>query len=144
MALVLENEKLRVKFDQGTGAVTGLLNKTTNWQVIQQPKLAMGIRLLVLIPDCKNNQVKSEYQHLALAQMDESGTSITLRWDRIIGDKSGSLDISITQRIKLKDSDLEFKTQIDNHSPYTIEEAWSPYLGGIHKPGQSKFEGLLL
>ena len=144
MALVLENQKLRIRFDQETGAVTGLLNKGTNWQVIQQPKLAMGIRLLVPIPGCRNNQVKSKYQRLGSAQMDESGTSITLKWDRVIGETSGPLDVSITQRIKLKDSDLEFKTQVDNRSPYTVEELWSPYLGGIHKPGQSTFEAMTM
>ncbi|MBA7677442.1 hypothetical protein ES703_85699 [subsurface metagenome] len=37
---------------------------------------------------------------------------------------------------------MEFNTQIENRSPYTIEEGWCPYLGGIHKPGRDKFEAI--
>lgn len=142
MALILENEKLRVQFDSKTGAITGLLNKITGWKVIQQPKLSRGIRLLVPIPGFRNNRVNSECQHLDVAQIDEPGTFITLQWGRVIGEKSGPLDISVTQRVSLKGPDLEFTAHIENRSPYTIEEVWSPYLGGIYQPDQSNFEAM--
>ncbi len=45
----LENEKIKLTFNNQTGAVTGLLNKETGWQVIKQPALGMGLQMLVPI-----------------------------------------------------------------------------------------------
>ena len=48
---ILQNEFIRLDFDDATGALTGLLNKKTGWQAIRQPKLAQGVILLVPVPD---------------------------------------------------------------------------------------------
>ena len=50
MAHLLENDKIRIEFDEATGGITKFCCKETGWELIRQPKLAMGIQLRVPAP----------------------------------------------------------------------------------------------
>ena len=64
MAYCIENDKIRVDFDEASGSITGILNKSTEWQLINQPALAAGVELLVPIEDIRNNRTFSNLQKL--------------------------------------------------------------------------------
>ena len=132
MSEFLETDKIKLEFDKNTGAIIGLLNKITGWQVIRQPRLAMGIQLLVPIKEHRNNKVRSELQNLTEFQKLNEKQAI-LKWNGVRGDKSGDLDISIESKISLEDSEIHFEIAVDNRSPYTIEELWYPCLGGLRE-----------
>lgn len=144
MNYYLENKFIKMEFDQSTGAVIGLLNKNTGWQVIRQPKLAMGIRLLVPIEGYRNNRVLSEEQQLdSFVKTGEN--EAVLKWKKVKGDKSGNLDIGVELKVILKYNEIYFYLVIDNKSAYIVEEAWSPCLGGLREPeGEPVLESLTI
>src|SRR5262245_16647680 len=64
-SLMLEDEDLRATFDPKNGALTTLVNKRTGWKVQRRPELGLSFRLLVPLPDQRNNPVNGERQKLA-------------------------------------------------------------------------------
>lgn len=133
MCYYLENDEIKLDIDDKTGAIAGLLNKKTDWQVIRQPKLAMGIRLLVPIENYRNNRILSESQQLTSFQKTNESEAI-LKWEQVFGDKSGKLDISVELKIIINARVVTFDLSIDNKSSYIVEEAWCPCLGGLREP----------
>ncbi len=129
---ILQNEFLRLDFDDATGALTGLLNKKTGWQAIRQPKLAQGVILMVPVPAHRKNRTLPELQKLSHIHVE--GGSAELCWEQMAGEKSGILDISATLRVSLKEDTASFTLTIDNRSPYIVEEAWCPAIGGLREP----------
>ncbi|BBI36657.1 DUF6259 domain-containing protein [Cohnella abietis] len=128
----LENDYIAVEFDPETGALVGLLNKQNDWQVIRQPKLAMGIRLTVPMPEHRNNRVLSERQ--SLSSYGQLGSNkVKLKWDQVEGDKSGVLAIKVELTVSLEADQVHFELEIDNQSPFIVEEAWAPCLGGLRE-----------
>lgn len=132
--MILENERIKLEFDEETGAVVGFLNKNTNWQIINEKKLAQGIRLLVPISTkIRSNRVLSQNQRLSSFEKTDSSHAV-LKWEKVVGELSGELDIKVTLDIKIESEKATFQMTIENHSPYTVEEAWCPVLGGIREP----------
>lgn len=142
MAHIMKNEKVEIAFDDTTGAIVGLLNKETGWQVIRQPELAMGIKMLVPVENHRNNAVNSEGQ--TLTELVSCGdTKCILRWNKVKGEKSGLLDIKAELTVELRGSAIYFNLEIDNKSPYIVEEVWCPCLGGIRQPnGEPDLESI--
>ena len=132
MNYFLSNEDIELQFNSKNGAIIGLLNKKTNWQIIRQPKLGSSIRLLVPIEKYRNNKVLCDFQ-----QLDEfnilNKNKANLKWSKVYGDKSSELDISVTLTITLKKSKIFFEISIKNNSPYIVEEIWCPILGGVRE-----------
>lgn len=133
MSYSLENEFVRIDFCKDTGAITGLLNRKTGWQVIRQPKLSIGIRMLVPVKDYRNNKASSEMQKLSTFSKPDDNIAV-LEWGEIACDRSGVLDITVKLTAKLEGHDIYFEISIDNRSGHTIEEVWCPCLGGLRGP----------
>ncbi len=138
----LENKNLLLEFDEKTGAMVGLLNKMTSWQAIRQPKLAEGIRLLVPMDrECRGNRVLSKDQTLTSIEKKGEDT-VVLTWDKVTGTKSGELDIKVSLEVKLEGARATFSMTIENNSPYMVEEAWAPVIGGLWQPeGEGNLHG---
>lgn len=131
----LENAFLALDIETACGRITGLLNKKTGWQVIRQPALAMGLRMVVPIENHRNNRVLGESQRLSDIRVID-GTTARLRWDSLTGDKSGKLDISVEASIELRDAAITFSVNVINGSPHTVEEIWYPCFGGLRGPAE--------
>lgn len=141
---ILENEFIRINFNENTGAITGLYNKMTGWQAIAQPKLAAVIKLLVPVDGHRNNKILSENQRLHSLVI-TAGRHALLTWEKVSGDKSGELDINIALQITLKDQEVHFEMEVDNKSGHCIEEVWYPCFGGLREPnGEPAFESLTM
>src|ERR1700748_642933 len=61
--VVLENDKLLAAFDSDSGALTRLENKTTHWEVEQNPKLGASFRLTFFVPSGQGDVVSGQKQH---------------------------------------------------------------------------------
>ncbi|MCC5851019.1 MAG: hypothetical protein JJU29_23265 [Verrucomicrobia bacterium] len=133
MSATLENEFLKIDFDEQTGAIKGLFNKKTQWHLIRQPALSRGIRLLVPTESNRNNKATHPFQQLSDLQKIGSDTCVLL-WETITANHSGPLDIRVEMRVKLFGNTIEFIMTVHNQSPYPVEEVWGPCLGGIREP----------
>jgi hypothetical protein len=142
VSIQLENEHICVEINEETGGLTGLLDKATGWQTIRQPNLATGICLVVPIVNYRNNRVLSHRQKLT-AYDRPNINQVKLLWEQVEGNKSGKLDIRVELTLTLNEDQLRFDLEIDNRSPYIIEEAWTPCLGGLREPaGESPLSSL--
>ena len=136
--MILANERIELNIDEQTGAITGLLNKRTDWQIIRQPKLAMGLNMLVPCKEYRYNLALSEKQ--LLSSVEESENYIMLVWDKIYTERAGTLDIKCRASITLDGDQVRFDLSIDNQSFLMIEEVHYPCLGGLRAPaGSSSF-----
>ncbi|HIS77276.1 MAG TPA: hypothetical protein IAB51_10810 [Candidatus Merdivicinus excrementipullorum] len=134
MAHLLENDKIRIEFDEATGGITKFCCKETGWELIRQPKLAMGIQLRVPAPGHRWNLAESGRQKLAsFAAVPEEGTA-ALRWEGLDFDQTGPLPIDVEMRVDLTPGGASFTVTVDNRSQYMVEEVWAPNLGGFREP----------
>lgn len=144
MGLFLRNDFIDLEINKKSGAIIGIKNKKTGWQVISQPLLGMGIRLLVPFGNIRNNIVRGECQTLKEIKKINNNTVI-LRWDEVTGEKSGKLNIVIELKINIEEFNIIFEMIIENNSKYIVEEVWCPCLGGISNPaGEEELKSISL
>lgn len=137
--MILENQAIRIEFAQETGVMTSILHKKTNWNLISQPALASIWKLLVPVERHRNNKIYAQDQILSGIE-EISSESLKLVWNGLRGNHSGILDIKVELLVSLHDDEVHFQMNIDNQSPYIIEEAWLPCIGGVRQPtGQFPF-----
>ena len=134
MCFILENGNVRLEIDKDTGVIRGLKNLETGWEVIANPKSGEIMRLLVPVPGYRNNKVISSLQQPK--HIEQKGSdALVINWEGLEGDKSGFLDIYLRLEITLRGNQIYFRAEMENRSPYTIEELWIPYLVGLDRPG---------
>lgn len=133
----LRGKGIRIDIDRRTGAVTGLEATDTGWRVQDRPELAMGFRLLIPLPDRRNNLAYAEDQ--PAPRVEESDTGIMLSWPEVRSRYGGLHQIGLTQRIGVRGEQIVFETTVDNRSdrtgePVTVENVWAPCLGDLRAP----------
>jgi hypothetical protein len=135
--IVLENNFIKVEINKINGAIQGIYNKKTKWQVIQQPKLAMGLQLLIPIQNQRNHRALSHDQTLSNIKM-INNQECELFWDKIEGEKIKHLDIKVVSKITLKETKITFDLTVENNSGYRIDEISYPCFGGVRPPANTK------
>lgn len=133
--IVLRNSNLELSLDPVTGALTGLRRADGAWDLLTRERLGLSFRLLVpLAEDKRNNQVFGEKQKLSSCQMDDDGKGVLLTWENLESDRGGRLNIIFTLHIHLEEERAIFAATVENHSPYTVENVYCPYLGEVRTP----------
>ena len=135
--IVLKNDHVHVEFSRENGSLLKMVNLETKWDLITQKKLAGMFCLLVPLPDHRNNKVFSQNLKNCVAEK-ISDTEAAFRWHGVVGNHSGSLDIHVTIKVTVEGDEVCFTMTLKNASPYQIEEAWCPYLGGVKNPYREK------
>ncbi len=127
----IENETCRLEFDESSGVVSKILNKSTRMNIIAEPRLSANFKLLVPLPELRNNYLIGSQQKLTLFNCESD--SCTLTWDAI-DNSNGSFRIRVEQRYELgtEPDQVLITTTVKNESSFTIEEVWSPVIGGFH------------
>ena len=59
---------------------------------------------------------------------------MVLVWDGVDSVLGGRLDIRVTEHVRLTARQAIFAATIENHSPYTVENVYLPYLGCLQPP----------
>lgn len=133
VSLKLEDEFLTLVFDPHTGALTRFLVKATGWEVVRNPALQAGLRALVPVPGHGCNMAHTADQKLACAEFD-GPHRLTLRYESLHTHKAGELPIAVDVRVELREGAAVFTVTVDNRSPFTVEEVWTPAFGGLAAP----------
>lgn len=129
----LAGKEIRLSIDRRTGAIARLESAETGWRVQDRPELAAGFRLLIPLPDRRNNLAYGERQEPpGIRQHGDS--EIELSWPRMRSEHGGTHQIGVTQRIRLQDRQILFSTTIDNSSDLVVENVWAPCLGDLRPP----------
>jgi hypothetical protein len=108
----LEDDEVRVTFDGVSGALLGLTNKKTGWNVEGAPELGKSFRIFAPTAERSYNPVLGARNKLALITKSSDGHSLTMVWHSLEGEYRGTLDITLTGTVTLDGPDLDFDMEV--------------------------------
>ncbi|HEV2576339.1 MAG TPA: hypothetical protein VGU25_03920 [Acidobacteriaceae bacterium] len=122
-----------VAFDQGSGALTRMERKATQWMIERRPALAASFRLLAPLPKRHDNFVLGHKQRAASVTK-ISANQVRLRWENLVSEHGGVLPITFTATVTLKDGAVTFESELDNRSSLSVDSVDYPYFGDLCSP----------
>lgn len=131
--VTLQDEKLLVAFDAGSGALTRLENKATHWTIERRPELGASFRLLAPLPDRRDNFVLGQKQR-AVEVRKISNNEVRIQWKNLAGEHGGVLPMNLTATVTLTNGVLNFGATLENNSSLTVETVDYPYFGDLAPP----------
>ena len=137
--IVLEDSKVKAAFNPENGALVEFRDKETGWEIITRPEYGLSFRLLVPIPDRRNNPVEGMNQKPPTIRMRADGLGLEMDWEKVKSLHGGEHDISFRTSVVLSGGKLTFGAKVDNRSEHTVEYACFPVLGEVSMPpGESE------
>ncbi len=130
--ILLKNQSMYLGISEQNGAITRLAFRPTGWELIRDPKLGLSFRMLVPTPSRRNTQVLGEHQ--VPPRILEGERELTLYWGKLVSEDGEALPIEVTAHIRMEEQWAVFSMEIGNHSGYTIENVYYPYLGDVRRP----------
>jgi hypothetical protein len=130
----IENDNLKVTFDQGSGALTGFIFKKTGWNLQQRPELGESFRMFVPIPERDYSPVLGARNRLVSYKKSADGQSIVLVWDNLQSEYAGKLNITLTGTVRIEDSQARFDLKVQNNSGFSIHTVSWPIIGALNRP----------
>ena len=118
--VVLKDKTFVAAFDTGSGALTRLENKSTHWMIERRPELGVSFRLHAPLPDHRDNFVLGQKQH-AVEVKKISRNQVRLEWKNLISEHGGTLPMTLTAIVTLKDGALTFDATLKNNSSLMVE-----------------------
>ena len=134
--VTLEDNSLLVAFDSDSGALTRMVDKTTNWTIERRPELGISFRMFVPLPDRRWNPVYGQKQH-AVEVKKISDNKVELQWKNLASENGGVLPITFTADVTLNNGVLTFNSTLQNDSPLTVETIDYPYFGDFNPPSRN-------
>ena len=130
--VVLQDDHVLAAFDSDSGALTRLENKTTHWNVEQNPKLGASFRMNLFVPDGKGIAISGAKQHSAEVKK-ISDSQVSLQWKDLATDQGGTLPITLSATATLANGVLTFGTAVQNDSTQMVESIEYPCLGNLSR-----------
>jgi hypothetical protein len=137
--VTLQDDKLLVAFDDQSGALTRLEDKSTDWTIEQRPELGVSFQLNALLPDGGNDMVQGRKQH-AVEVKKLSEHEIRLQWKDLVDNRGEVLPMTLTADVTLTKGLLTFNATLDNHSSQMVESVDYPFLGDLKAPADAALD----
>ena len=131
--ITLEDQWLKISFDRATGALIELVNKTTEWNVIDRPETGQSFRAFLSQPDSLYNVAMGNQSPLSRVAVRDGGRVAEFGWTEL-NTGSHQLPIEFTGIVELVSGRLEFKGEIRNRSNYQLNTISWPFLGHLTLP----------
>jgi len=131
--VVLEDNEFLIAFDRGSGAITRIVRKPTQWLIQRRPEFAVSFRLLVPLPQQRTNFVFGQQQRAASVER-VSDHQVRLQWTNLLSQHGGVLPITFTATVTLQNGALSFAGELENKSDLTVETIDYPYFGDLSAP----------
>ncbi|MCZ7545696.1 MAG: hypothetical protein M5R40_20235 [Anaerolineae bacterium] len=126
-AAVLENDKLRISFDD-KGRIIALRSKVTGTEFLTYPGLEENWRIMVLTGGHPVYYIWGKDQ--TPAEVSRTATGVTFHYRGLAGkEQHYAIDVDFTA--SLVDDEARFDLKIVNGHDQRIREAWYPILGGF-------------
>jgi hypothetical protein len=126
-ALRLENEHFSLALDRRSGALTSLVVKRNQSELIAEKRLAANFRLCLPLPDYLCNYIDGMAQQPASAEQTPDGFAVSFSELR---SEKGTFPLELAYTIKLSGDEVRFHARLTNKSKYPVSEFWFPRLGG--------------
>ncbi len=126
----LSNGRITLEIEPEHGTITEFVHEPLQIRLVQEVRLAENFRLLVPLPHWRGHYILGKEQTLTGLQISDDGTECRLKWQNLQS-KEGRFAIEVYQIIHLDRDTVTFRLEIENNSPYEIEEVFNLALGGI-------------
>ncbi|MEC3907636.1 DUF6259 domain-containing protein [Tamlana sp. 2201CG12-4] len=133
--IYLENELVKIVFDETYGSLTYLELKEIGWRIGKRKELAQSFKLYVPTQDRRDNAVIGKNNMLLDYEVLEH--KVIFKWKKLNSTDKNDLDISFTGVVELTDEGLVFSASCTNNSDLTIEAISWPYFGDFTLPKSS-------
>jgi len=131
--LILQDAHILIAFDTGSGAITRLERKSSNWKIARRPELGVSFRLLAPLSKRRTNFILGQRQ--SAARVEKIGhNKIELEWKDPVSDHGGIVPLTFSATVTLEDGQLTFASTLTNRSTLTIETVDYPYFGEVNAP----------
>lgn len=135
--VALENEHVRVAFDEGTGALVEFLIKKTNWQLVRDKMLAESVRVFAATPERSYNPALGARNRTTIVKSTEQN-ALTITWRGLNTEYSGHVDIDLTGTVVLDGENVHFDMHVKNNTAnHTVTSIEWPMIGGFSMPKDS-------
>jgi hypothetical protein len=131
--VILQDDHLLVVFHKTSGALLRLEAKKTSWVMEHRPELGISFRLLAPLPERRDNFVLGQKQK-AVEVKKIADNRIRLRWDNLLSEHGGVLQMTFTAVVTLTNGALSFHATLDNRTSLTVETLDYPYFGDLKPP----------
>ncbi len=131
----LEDKALLVAFNSHSGALTRLVDKTTQWTIERRPELGVSFRMFAPLADRRWGPIYGPKQQASEVKI-ISSHEIRLQWKNLASETGGVLPITFTATVALTNGVLTFNSTLQNDSPLTVETIDYPYLGDVNAPAR--------
>ncbi|MEG2061510.1 MAG: hypothetical protein RRY33_06605, partial [Alistipes sp.] len=140
----LENDRISATFDAKSGALIGLVNKISDWEIMDRVVLGQSFELLLPLEgkemteqDFRYNVVKGVEQQPPIIEQD--GNRIVFTWSNLTSPHTnGVSNIVFRGEVCLTNNGLEYSGELINNSPYPIEYVSWPCLGEVSVPDKTQ------
>jgi hypothetical protein len=127
----LDNARVRLRVDPQTGGLVELAHPGLGIDLVGEPRLAEGWRLLAHLP---GGFTTLRAVDQPAPQVNAAGDELELTWTRL-ATPDGEVEATVRQRLRLDGDTLTARLEIDNRSPHLIEEAYPLCVGGMARHG---------
>ncbi len=131
----LENDRIGIKVDQGTGALVSFYIRETGCEMIGEPELAGNFRICLPLDDYQANYIDGMLQKPG--KVYREGNTITAEFSGMSSDK-GNYPVDLKYTITLHDDYVSFKARLTNRYHKPVTEFWFPRLGGWTRFGNNR------
>jgi hypothetical protein len=138
-SLILENSRIRLKVDPGSGAIVSFYIRDIDCEMIGEPALASNFRISLPLDDYQANYIDGMRQRPK--NIYREGNTIIAEFSGMASEK-GSFPVDLKYTITLQDDQVSFKARLTNHFQKPVAEFWFPRLGGWTQFGNNR-ESLL-
>ena len=127
---VLDNEHLRIEIDPGNGAITRILDKQGQIQLVPVDGLAENFRLVLRGPGATHRTILGRNQKLS--SVSKAGGVLDLAWKQPLADTNGGKhNLQVRMKIRLAGESLEFRVFVDNETEHKVAQVSYPMIGGL-------------
>jgi hypothetical protein len=134
-SIVLENKTLQIAISPENGAIVGLKSLLTGWDIFNRPALGLSFRMLLpLSEELRNNSILGENQPIDRIRVSKAHNVVDVTWDGLVSERGGVHDVHVQARIEVKEKSIEFSLDVENRSPFVVENVYFPYLGDVMSP----------
>lgn len=117
-----------------TGALIGLRNKKTGWQVHRRPELGRSFRAFLAKPDDLFNPVEGNLSTLADLKLDDDGLGTRFFWREFTTLQGAVFPIEFDGHVRIHSGELHFTGQLKNSGSYRLETVSWPVIGDFTRP----------
>lgn len=142
--IILENDSVSAIFDTATGALIGIADKISGWNMMRREVLGQSFELLLPLEggpmsegDCRYNVIRGVEQTSPV--IEQSGGKLTFVWTGLKSERMREVaDITFKGEVRLTGKGLEFSGTVVNDSRYMVEYVSWPCIGEIMVPDKTQ------